>query len=91
MAGGRPTFKMDRKGISQVLKNLGPVTTSKANDLAERVRSSHPDVEVDVQAYTTDRAAATVMVKDNRGKELQITEGILTRAAAAVGLEVNPK
>jgi hypothetical protein len=82
---------MDRKGISQLLKSeaVGRLATEQAEAVAANIRSSHPDVdEVDVQPMTTDRARAVVMVKDPRGMELQITEGILTRAAAAVGLEI---
>lgn len=88
----RPTFRMDRKGISQVLKTMTEAKTAElAEDVAAQIRAGYPDVEVDVQSFTTDRAVAVVMVKDDRGKELQITEGILTRAAAAVGLEVRAK
>jgi len=44
-----------------------------------------------VEAYTTDRGAASVMVKDGRARELQVREGLLTKAAAKVGLEVKAK
>lgn len=90
----RPGFKLNRRGVSQLLKGeLGRAATEAANKLAEQVRADHPDLAayVDVEAYTTDRGAASVMVKDSRARELQVREGLLTKAAAKVGLEVRAR
>lgn len=90
----RPGFKLNRRGVSQLLKGqLGQAATEAANKLAEQVRADHPDLaaDVDVEAYTTDRGAASVMVKDSRARELQVRDGLLTKAAAKVGLEVKAR
>ena len=90
----RPGFKLNRRGVSQLLKgDLGRAATEAANKLAEQVRADHPDLAayVDVEAYTTDRGAASVMVKDGRARELQVREGLMTKAAAKVGLEVKAR
>jgi hypothetical protein len=50
-------------------------------------RSLVDDDAVSVDEYTTDRAAASVSVP----AELQATLGVLTKAAAKVGLEVQSK
>lgn len=83
------SFRLNRGGVSKLLKGpLGQAATAAARDVADAVRASYPDLEVDVQEYTTDRGAASVMVKDSRARELQVREGLLTKAAANVGLEV---
>jgi hypothetical protein len=41
-----------------------------------------------VHGYTTDRGAASITVEDVRAMAWQARDGILTRAAGAVGLEV---
>ncbi|QLF83988.1 hypothetical protein SEA_UPYO_9 [Gordonia phage Upyo] len=88
-AGPKPVFKLDRRGVGELLKGpLGAAANAAAEQIASSIRADHPDLEVDVEAYTTDRGAASVMVKDSRARELQVREGLLTKAAAAVGLEV---
>jgi hypothetical protein len=60
-----------------------------ATRIAENVRSQiEPGVEVVVDEYTTDRAAASVTIRDVRGRLWEVRDGVLTRAAAAQGLEV---
>lgn len=87
-------FKLDRAGIRQLLKSprLAAVVNEQASDIARRVRAAVPDAEdVKVDHYTTDRAAASVTIKDVRGRLWQARDGVLTRAAAAGGLEVTEK
>lgn len=93
MAGTRVTFHLDRAGVSRVLKyQAAPVVHEMARKLAERVRAQlGDDVEVTVETYTTDRAAAEVTIADSRGTQMQATGGALTRAAASLGLDVNPR
>lgn len=84
-------FKLDSAGIREVL-NSGEVAAA-INGLAEAiaagVRGAIPDdAEVVVDSYSTDRTAAAVTIKDARGKLWQVEDGVLTRAAAATGLEV---
>jgi hypothetical protein len=77
------TFKLDRKGGAQVLKEqAAPLINALARQVAERAGE---DAEVD--EYTTDRAAAAVTVPADQ----QAKDGGLTRAAAAAGLEVRTK
>lgn len=77
------TFKMNYKGGSRVLKELA---AEHIHALAQQVADrAGPDAEV--ETYTTDRAAASVRVP----AEQQAKDGVLTRAVAAVGLEVRSK
>lgn len=90
-----PSFRLDRKGVSQLLKTtLGSVANEAAEALGAQIRADHPEIDpedVNVQRYTTDRGAASVMVRDSRARELQVREGLMTKAAAKVGLEVKAK
>ena len=86
----RPAFRLNRKGVRAILRTQ---TREAVNDLAamiaDRVRDRvDDDVEVTVEEYTTDRGAAAVTIRDERGAELQITRGALTQAASSLGLEV---
>lgn len=82
--------KLDSAGISQVLHSAGVARAlhTKAEEIAGAVRSARPDADVVVDDYTTDRAASSVTIRDARGRLWQVRDGILTRAAAASGLEV---
>lgn len=84
-------FRLDKRGVRGLLQGqLGAAATAKAREMAEVIRSDYPDLAdaVDVEEYRTDRGAASVMVQDPSARELQIRDGLLTRAAARVGLEV---
>jgi hypothetical protein len=76
-------FKLNPKGGEEVLK----VTAAAAvKALTERIGAqAGPDAVVDT--YVTDRAAGSVAVPAHQ----QAKDGVLTRAAAAAGLEVRPK
>lgn len=77
------TFRLDRRGGAEVLKQLA---AESINAVARQVAAkAGPDAEV--SEYTTDRAAASVSVP----AEQQAKDGVLTRAAASVGLEVRAK
>ncbi|MGA5467173.1 hypothetical protein [Mycobacterium sp. NPDC050041] len=77
------TFKLNRKGGAEVLKRTAAAAI--ANLAQEVAKNAGPDAKVSL--YTTDRAAASVSVP----AEQQARDGVLTRAAAAAGLEVRPK
>lgn len=84
-------FRLDATGVREVLK--GPEVRSMVDGVAEQiatnVRTGLPaDVVVSVKGYTTDRGAASVTVQDVRAMAWQARDGILTRAAAAAGVEV---
>ncbi|WP_030569582.1 hypothetical protein [Streptomyces aureocirculatus] len=84
-------FRLDHAGIREILKGpqMREVIDGLTETIADNVRASVPsDVRVTVRGYTTDRGAATVAVEDVRAMAWQARDGILTRAAAAAGLEV---
>lgn len=75
-------FKLNRAGGAVVLKEIAAPAI---NAIAERIGAkAGPDAQV--SKYTTDRAAAAVSVP----AEQQARDGVLTKAAAAAGLEVRP-
>lgn len=79
-----PKFKLDYKGVGEVLKS--PDTAAAINALAAQIAArAGGDAEMD--DYTTDRRAASVRVPADQ----QARDGLLTRAAAEVGLEVRLK
>ena len=87
----RSDIRLDSAGILAVL-NSSEVAAA-VHGLAEQVAGSvraQVDAEngVVVDDYSTDRAASSVTIRDARGKLWEVRNGVLTRAAAAVGLEV---
>jgi len=85
---------IDYKAVGEILKVAmrGPIDA-----LAEQVAANaraNPDLAgapITVQHFTTDRAGATVNIASAAGLALQAKHGILTRAAAAAGMEVRAK
>jgi hypothetical protein len=82
--------RLDSGGIQKLL-NSDPVASA-VHDLAEQiatqVRGQKPEADVVVDRYQTDRAAASVTIRDVRGRTWEVRDGVLTRSAASVGLEV---
>ncbi|MGH3954524.1 MAG: hypothetical protein ACRDTI_10860 [Mycobacterium sp.] len=76
-------FVLDQDGGAEVLKEL---SAAAIKGLADQVADDIGE-GAQVKIYTTDRAAASVSVP----AEMQAKDGVLTRAAAAAGLEVRPK
>lgn len=76
-------FELDHDGGAEVLKEL---SATAIKDLADQI-ADQIGQGAKVKIYTTDRAAATVSVP----AEMQAKDGVLTRAAAAAGLQVRPK
>ena len=87
-------LKLDSAGIVEVL-NSGPVRSAVnglAGQVAANTRGMVPaGTDVVVDSYTTDRAAASVTIRDSRGRLWQVRDGVLTRAAASAGLEVSTR
>ncbi len=86
-------FTLNRTGVREVL--TGPevraLVDEAAAQVAGRVRAAHPGLDpstVEVTAYTTDRQGAAVTVTDPASMAWQARDGLLTRAAAALGAEV---
>lgn len=84
------TFHLDRAGVRQILQgpDVREVIDHYAGEIAANVGALVPGTPVQVYSYTTDRAAASVVVEDVRAMGWQARDGILTRAAAFAGLEV---
>lgn len=77
-----PSFVLDTAGGAEVLKDLAAAMIA---DAAQQVADKAGDGVV-VELRTTDRAKAFVRVP----KEAQAKDGVLSRAAAQVGLQVRP-
>ena len=86
-------FRLDRKGVREILlTQCGPAVNAAAAQAAARAKAAvDDDVPVETSPYTTDRRAASVTIAHPTGMLLQASDGVLTRAAAAVGLEVKAK
>ncbi|MGZ0151877.1 hypothetical protein ACXJJ3_32795 [Kribbella sp. WER1] len=88
----KPDFKLDKIGPQEIL--LSGAVGAEITRLAQAV-AANADVpsyaEVVVDEYTTDREAASVTIRHPAGVAIQAKYGSLTRAASAVGLEVNEK
>lgn len=82
------TFRLDRKGVGEVLKSaeVARWVKSVADAVAASARRG-TKAPATVDTFTSDRAGATVAVP----ARLQASEGALTRAAAEHGLVVRAK
>lgn len=84
-------FELDTAGVREVLRGqeVRDLIDGYAAKVADNLKALVPSgVPIEVRKYTTDRGAATVVVADVRGMAWQARDGIVTRAAAAAGLEV---
>lgn len=87
-------LRLDSAGVLQILKSRGvrAAVRQRAEQIAGQVRLEKPDAqEVVVDSYETDRAAASVTIRDARGRLWQVRDGVLTRAASSTGLEVTAR
>ena len=85
------SFRLDHRGVREILNGpeLRRAVDDVAGAIAAHVRPQVPaGTRVSVHAYTTDRGAASVTIEDVRAMAWQARDGVLTRAAGAVGLEV---
>lgn len=84
-------FRLDRRGVREILQSedMRRLVDGAAHDIAARVRARVPaGTRVEVTDYTTDRAGAAVTIVDVRGMSWQARNGVLTRAAGELGIEV---
>jgi hypothetical protein len=84
----RVKVQIHSAGAQEILKSaeVAALMAEAAEQVAEIIREE-TGIEPDIESYTTDRAVSSVGVPVT----VQATEGALTRAAAAVGLEVRPQ
>lgn len=82
-------YRRDPSGMDYIIKQqVRPVVNAAAQNVARNVSA---DADVVVDYYTTDRAAASVTIRDPRAMLWQARDGVLTRAASAAGLEVRSR
>ena len=93
----RLSVRLNSSGIAAVLKSddVRELVTGKAGAVAAAANANlgaagHPEITAEVESYTTDRAAAQVVILHPAAMALQARYGILTRAAGEAGLELRP-
>lgn len=86
-------FRLDSKGIAALLNSdeVADAVHAYAERVAANVRGARPEADVVVDRYRTDRAAASVTVREAYARHLVVRDGLLIRQAAAEGLEVTSK
>jgi hypothetical protein len=90
-------IRLDHKGLRAVLTS--PEVAAAVHALAEQTADALRDddaivrhsADVEVDDYTTDRAASAVTIKHPGGRGIEAKHGSLTRAAGAAGLEVRDR
>jgi len=94
---------LDHAAIERILKSreMTVAVTELAEAVADEIRDQNItvgafkggggeiDLPVEVDVYETDRARASVTIKHPAGLAGQARNGWLTKAASALGLEVN--
>ena len=84
-------LKLDHAGIAELLNSdeVARLVKGVADQVATQVRGAVDARDgVVVDTYTTDRAAASVTIRDPRARLWQARDGVLTSAVASAGLEV---
>lgn len=89
----RHSIRLDSAGVRQVLRSaeVRDAVTDAAHGVAATVIGRLPPDVLDgvvVDDYTTDRAAASVTIRDPRARLWEARDGILTGSALAEGLDV---
>lgn len=86
-------LELDHEGFGELATTQAELAAEihrYAEQIAEHV-TGETGYETVVDDYITDRVASAVTITDPRGAEAQASGGVLTRAAASVGLEVKEK
>lgn len=82
-------FKINRSGVSAILKRAETARIVKsAADRTAAESQARTEFPVEVDTYTTDRAAASVTIAHPAGAAEQAKNGTLTRGASSAGLDV---
>ena len=82
--------RLDRRGIAEILRSepVQQMVNAAALDIQMRVRAKlPPGARVLLEPYTTDRAAAAVVIADVRGMAWQARDGVFTRSVHEAGIE----
>lgn len=86
---------LDYEGLGEILRTVcGPAVNEMAGRVAANAAgdSNLPrGATVNVRQFVTDRAIAVVRINHPGGLAAQAKHGVLTKAAAAAGLEVKAK
>jgi len=85
------SFRLDHQGVREILRGdeVRQMVDDVALNIQVRVRAHlPPGTTVRVDKYTTDRGAAAVVIADRQGMAWQARDGVLTRAAGELGIEV---
>lgn len=88
---GKPRFKLNKKQFETLMRQVQPDVHAHAQAVADTLRSSlPPDVPVDIRDVVGNdgRPITLVAITHPSGAARQAKDGVLTRAAAANGLEV---
>jgi ribosomal protein S10 len=88
--------RLDRAGIAELMRSadMAREVRDVAEQIADNARRQGHRVEngdalpVEVESYTTDRAAAAVRLAHPAGIGMQAKYGVLTKATGDAGLEV---
>lgn len=85
--------RLDHAGVAEILRSseVRDAVHGLAEEIADAARSQQPGADIVVDDYTTDRAASSVTIREPQAMTWQVRDGILTRAAAAAGLEVTER
>lgn len=85
--------QVDEAELGRVLRSaeVSAAVLEVAGQVAANARAGIRSGQVYVRPYVTDRAAAAVTVAHPRALAWQARDGVLTRAAAAAGLEVRSR
>lgn len=86
-------IEIDSAGVKAVLNSgeVAAMCNAAAQAVASSVSARTDGADVVVDNYTTDRAAASVTVRDVRARAWVARDGLLIRDAAAAGLEVTAR
>ena len=93
-------FRRDENGLQEILNGPGTRRALRAfaEPAAAAVRAEKPEAEVVVDEFTarakgrfTTRHAVSIAMLDVRARSWELRDGLLSRAAARVGLEVRSR
>lgn len=88
---GKPRFTLNKKAFEQLMRQVQPQVQAHAKAVAETAQASLPaDVPVETRDVVGNdgRPVTLVAITHPSGAARQAKDGVLTRAAAANGLEV---
>lgn len=85
----KPFLKLDEKQIGRILQNTKPLVHETAKAVAGNVQGWDKPVDVYDTVSKTGRPVSLVVLSHPSALAVQAKHGVLTRAAAAQGLDVH--